>query len=1692
MSKYSNLKFFDSNSDELNLNYDISEESWSGVVYIPEVSVGLYETVTIYMLEEAKGTFGETVYIKPITPLSSGNNDTILINFDGGYDTSVKSDGVNNDISIYTTSTVVNDANIPELYIKHEESTTRTRNPHSMVEVPAVSPIIFDGVVTSISDPLSTQILALKEPIQINISLNSTIESYHKRTLKIYEVDSAGKITHTIASIRIYGETVAEDERLEVLLSNIGMSLSPSDHFVFEDANLRESSPDWKLINRKRRELLLEAANIKPFIGTYKALLNAIKYFGYENITLKEYYLNINEQAENFGKLKAVAVPNQETKGFLAAKGMSTGVGPNSNLKKTSRFSLVYRLNNTTGEYDEWDIPKVKEALDFSPDEVLIKLYGLKNRLQKSYIPMHAKIVDIVGEGDYFSQFNINTWNNQQNIHSLNEGVQVGYELFPDRGLFLEDLRKVSPLFTGLGQDFVSLINQYGTTAGPVSFWNMQDINTAPNLVDRIGNNDATMMNFATGMDTVFAVDQPATSTILYVENANTWTNTHQLVYNDIVNDNVVGRHTPKGAHPKLPPFVITDYTPQLTFSTTLNNTTAFGFNDSTCVLTSVTGLRPAGEITLAGGVTIRYTGITGNTITGCVPSITSGSIPDGTSTTNQKGFWEIAGVVSIPNAVAKGDIVSNSSFSPDTPPQTTSTRSLSFSGLNKTHVVVPHDYSIKPTGSITFAVWVKHDDWFNTNAAGFNPGNQYQHILSCNKGIGGGGGYLMRWANGYLTVGLKIVGIAQAIVLKTGYNKFNGATDANPPDNPPQSAGHPSLDAHYYEAGKKDWHMISFTFDGRYARLFIDGKPADDNWVSPNLNGECVYDLGSYGHTIHYFPQYPMDVYIGGKSSWLNNGPSFLSNNYANIFDGLIDDFAIWDTALTPGRISGLYDNWNPSDISYAIGENPIYDINSFYTKYTDTDLSTFSESNIPVGCPIILKANTLLDTFNDIEELTWDDANEGMEFTYGIVTTTELALITGQEIGQLAMVNNTGPLPTDPIVLEAKKWDGSAWSPYTTVFTWDKWWHRNVYEIEWRLQGPTVNGVKYDRSFRGSIDKFYEIPVTLPYIGIYSVELSFYDLYNIRSVKFEKESIEVKSKEAETYALTQQFVPKKDWNEYDKHTWYSAGSDWNVSNENEEEVQDFTGSYYLTLDRANYANSDPDWRKSTIVRHTDGIDLGPLSNYPTTPNFKSTEGPYVWKNLKKHTWNNGETMSWDTTIIGADINPSFSFDITDNAKVKITMNYYVGTNITVATDSYEVTVAPWGAQDLSGWNLIADELNALSGVATPVTTTVATSVTVNNAATAGAPTTIISPSAAGLNTIYIADATNYIATGAIIYDDSNGTGVTTTATSMVDHTAIIAPPSAVTANGAFTTGDTAMLLTGVLTAWPTAGIAVIGGKTITYSAISSQTITVLGDTGSISTGATVSTIQGYWQVGISGGIPAATLSTQSFNGMSNGYATGGATITLSGTLTAWPTVGTITVYGKTITYGSISGQVLSVTSDTVITSAPIPNATSISSYVNAINPQLSKYTYNAVQYTTFNPNVATICNEIIAVSNGADRMHDFDTVVIDPATGVLLKSNHLIPCNPTHDNAKIINQHEIHDKLNHFTFSYDDSNVPGVVKQEWILKNNSKNIDDIYYNNRWLPYVFDETGDYTLKLKLTDVNGNEIKTTKNILTIK
>jgi hypothetical protein len=435
MLKYQNLRFFNGDSGELDFYYDETNQYWSGNIYLPRVATGLYETCNLYIFEEIITNTGHVEYIRPI----SENAATTTLRFEF-----IDDETSSNGIFVYD---MIKDAqgnyeiSIPSFVDESMQASSINIGITNYTESNS-----SNGGITKSIDYKTVSGTYSKDAIHCNVAINSNSEDIHTRVLNIYEVQN-GVQSAPVAAIKFYGETVTDDERLTVLLGNMGLSIPEEDSIIFNDTDVNELGVDWKIINNKKKELLLENSNIQPYIGTYKAVLNAIKFYGYNDITLKEYWLNINEQSPYFGKLLAVAVPNQTQEGFLIEKANKIDL-PNSNHKKTNRFSLVYRLNEPTGNVDQWDIPTTVETSIFTPQEVLVKLYGLKNKLQKSYLPHHARIVDITGEADYFSQFKQSVWNNQQTIQVQSSGVEVSFEVSPQRPLFIEDLRFIDPSCT--------------------------------------------------------------------------------------------------------------------------------------------------------------------------------------------------------------------------------------------------------------------------------------------------------------------------------------------------------------------------------------------------------------------------------------------------------------------------------------------------------------------------------------------------------------------------------------------------------------------------------------------------------------------------------------------------------------------------------------------------------------------------------------------------------------------------------------------------------------------------------------------------------------------------------------------------------------------------------------------------------------------------------------------------------------------------------------------------------------------------------------------------------------------------------------------------------------------------------------------------------------------------------------------
>jgi hypothetical protein len=116
---------------------------------------------------------------------------------------------------------------------------------------------------------------------------------------------------------------------------------------------------------------------------------------------------------------------------------------PSRTYKKTSLFGLYYDLNKDSGDVDEYGYPVVTDAFKFTQEEVLIKLFALKERLKRDYLPLNARIVDITGEGIYFEVYNTRAWTDIMQRPQIETGIHFDIVPNPDFG-FIEDLRNFS------------------------------------------------------------------------------------------------------------------------------------------------------------------------------------------------------------------------------------------------------------------------------------------------------------------------------------------------------------------------------------------------------------------------------------------------------------------------------------------------------------------------------------------------------------------------------------------------------------------------------------------------------------------------------------------------------------------------------------------------------------------------------------------------------------------------------------------------------------------------------------------------------------------------------------------------------------------------------------------------------------------------------------------------------------------------------------------------------------------------------------------------------------------------------------------------------------------------------------------------------------------------------------------------
>ena len=404
----SKLHFFDNNGYNLNFDWN-SNGYWEGSIYLPKVSVGLYANTTLYVLEEKDRASSDSFSQNYTFPTGSGK---LVFNWDR----------LNKFVDEFFMF------NFDETYILKETS--------ALVYTPNDGPDCNTLIVNRFDEyeiPLDNTLSSKALPIHIAFMANEKYDATtYNRTLVMSYNGS------TVARIKFYAETVEEDERLKIWNSNLGYNITPEDTMIFYKSDIKEYRPDYQLLNEKRKELMMEGSNIYPFIGSYKAIINAIKFFGYENLNIIEYWRNVNPDDENFGKIyhsSKYSLNHRETLRI----GARNIVLPNKDYKKMNALALVYSINKPTGAVDDWELPYVKEQFTYTIEEALIKLFALRKKLDKEFMPGTSRIIDIIGEANYFGIQALLKIFDKQCVELTTASLPIEFDITPGKYVHITD-----------------------------------------------------------------------------------------------------------------------------------------------------------------------------------------------------------------------------------------------------------------------------------------------------------------------------------------------------------------------------------------------------------------------------------------------------------------------------------------------------------------------------------------------------------------------------------------------------------------------------------------------------------------------------------------------------------------------------------------------------------------------------------------------------------------------------------------------------------------------------------------------------------------------------------------------------------------------------------------------------------------------------------------------------------------------------------------------------------------------------------------------------------------------------------------------------------------------------------------------------------------------------------------------------
>lgn len=249
-------------------------------------------------------------------------------------------------------------------------------------------------------------------PLYATIGFTSEEGGAYIENIELYIISKDSSTRYSFGIIRVKCEVIDEDERYRSFFYNFGIPDPATYPTLFKEVDPFEEGTDWNVVNKKSKELFLTYDKIFPYIGTYKALLNALSFLGYDDIIIKEWY-KVQDSNDKIKKIsfQSIDLKNKKTlKTTLASYGID--YEDFLKLKKLNQISILYKINDIDQYQDSLtlldgtkvvlDIPTTKRTYEYENDAILMKLLYLKKWLEEYVIGINCKIIDLTGEGIYF------------------------------------------------------------------------------------------------------------------------------------------------------------------------------------------------------------------------------------------------------------------------------------------------------------------------------------------------------------------------------------------------------------------------------------------------------------------------------------------------------------------------------------------------------------------------------------------------------------------------------------------------------------------------------------------------------------------------------------------------------------------------------------------------------------------------------------------------------------------------------------------------------------------------------------------------------------------------------------------------------------------------------------------------------------------------------------------------------------------------------------------------------------------------------------------------------------------------------------------------------------------------------------------------------------------------------------------